>query len=75
MGTHFLDRQVAIADFHHIHIIVRKEINRGQVVNVFTDDRFYELPGWAGVDTVLSKVKSKSRDNATHLESPDMRQE
>jgi hypothetical protein len=26
--TFLLDRQVAVADFHHIHIVVRKEVNR-----------------------------------------------
>lgn len=75
MGPLLLNRQVAIANFHHVHIVVRKEVNRGQVSNVFTDDRFYELPSWTDVGTVSSQVKPESRDNVTHLESPDMRQE
>lgn len=54
MGTLLLDGQVAVADFHHIHIVVREEVNRGQVVNVFTDDRFYVIPGRADVCTILS---------------------
>jgi hypothetical protein len=29
VGTLLLDRQVAIANFHHIHIVVREEVNRG----------------------------------------------
>jgi hypothetical protein len=28
VGTLLLDGQVAVADFHHIHIVVRKEVNR-----------------------------------------------
>ncbi len=52
MCTFLLDRQVAIADFHHIHIIVREKVNRGQVVNVLAHDRLYVLPGRANVGTV-----------------------
>ena len=51
MGTFLLDRQVAVAYFHHVHVVMRIEVNGGQVANVFLDDRFYVLPSWADIDT------------------------
>jgi hypothetical protein len=59
--TLLLDRHIAITDFQHIHIIVREEVNRGQVVNVFANDRFNVLPGCADVDTASSQVRLESR--------------
>ena len=51
VGTFLLDRQVAVAYFHHVHVVMRIKVNRGQVENVLLDDRFYVLPSWAGIDT------------------------
>jgi hypothetical protein len=72
-----LGRQVAVAvaDFHHIHVVVREEVNGGQVLNVFLDDRLYVLPGRADIGTGSLQDQPGSDDDATHLESPDMRQE
>ena len=51
VGTFLLDRQVAVAYFHHVHVVMRIEVNRGQVANIFLDDRFYVLPSWADIGT------------------------
>jgi hypothetical protein len=51
VGTLLLNRQVAVAYFHHVHVVMRIKVNRGQVENILLDDRFYVLPSWADIDT------------------------
>jgi hypothetical protein len=72
-----LDRQVAfaVADFHHIHVVVREEVNEVQVLNVCPHDRLYVFPGRADIGTGSSQGQPESVDDTTHLESPCMRQE
>ena len=38
MSALFFRREVAISDFHHVHIIVRVEIDRIEVIHVCCDD-------------------------------------
>ncbi len=47
------------------------------MANVLARDLFYELPGWAVVGIASSQIRPESTENinATHVESPDMRQE
>jgi hypothetical protein len=68
-------RQVAVADLHHVHVVVREEVNRIQVLDVYLHDRLYVLPGRADDLSTWSAHVLESRDNATYAESHDMRQE
>jgi hypothetical protein len=69
-------RQVAVADLHHVHVVVREEVDRIQVLDVYLHDRLYVLPGRADdVFGTWSMQVLESRDNATYAESHDMRQE
>jgi len=51
--TLLLNRQISVADFHHVHVVVREKVDRGQVVDVCLDYRFYVLPSRADVVTGL----------------------
>lgn len=76
VGALLLDRQVTISNFHHIHIVMCKKVNRGQVLNIYTHDRFDVLPGWASIGVRSSYAGPRFREKkAAHLESPDMRHE
>lgn len=60
VGTFLLDRQVAVAYFHHVHVVMRIEVNRGQIENVLLHDRFYVLPSWAGIGTWSPQSRPES---------------
>ena len=50
VGTFLLDSQVAVAYFHHVHVVMRIKVNRGQVENVLLNYRLDVLPRWADID-------------------------
>jgi hypothetical protein len=58
VGTLLLDRQVTISNFHHIHIVVCKKVNRRQVLNIYAHDRFDVLPRWASIGMRSSYTKT-----------------
>jgi hypothetical protein len=63
VGTLLLGRQVTISNFHHIHIVMCKKVNRGQVFNIYAHDRFDVLPGWASIGVRSSYGGPRFRKN------------